>query len=615
MRHRLGGAILAAIAALLAAVGHGHGQQAAAPPRLLDLESEAIPLPSTGWRVIATSPLPGAPGSGPPVATAPGSITPVANAPGSPRRPAGAIRPVVYEPTDPEPPNPAPSPARPSGNSSNALVPDGPEPAANAGPVNAGRPPPGAPGAAAPAAVVSPLPPAGTALSLEVVGPSQAAPGQAMTVEIIARNTGAGTLARVRVEVPLPPGTRLLQSDPPAETQGDRLAWSLGSIHAGAERHLRLELQPAAGEWSLVPVASFAPEVGLRTPIVEPPFALSVSGPETVASGAEIDFQIRASNHTKDPLEKVIVRVQLPPGLFQAEAAKAHGRIDTFPIKLAPGETRTLPLKVLAQAPGRQMVEVSTSPESRHPAPPARTVVVVTDPPLAVRLEGPRTAALGRDFDLLLEVSNPTQVPAANVRLAQSVPQGLQVTSSPGATPGADGQSIVWSLGPLGPGQRRSCTCTLRPRAGGEWPLYAAAAADNAGESRASHAVRVEGSPPLTLEVRGQDDSHPLAVGAETVYEVRVLNNSDLPASNVQLVAWMPDELEPVNPQGPTDAQVQTSKVLFAPLARLDPHADAVYRVSARARQAGQGRFRVEMSANQLARPLLQECVAVVQGP
>jgi hypothetical protein len=614
VRHRLGGAILAATAGLLAAVGSSDGQQAGAPPRPLDLESQALPMPPpTGWKVIATTPVPGAPSLAPPVVNTPGSAPPVANAPGSPRRTAGSIQPATYETTDPVPPHSTPPPARPTVRQPNALVPDEEGPPAKAAPANPVKPPPAPTGAP----VVSPSAPAGTALALEVVGPSQAAPGQAMPVEIIARNTGAGALTRVRVEASLPAGTRLLLSDPPAETQGDRLAWSLGTIHAGAERHLRLEVQPATGgEWTLEPIASFAPAVGLRTPIVQPPFALSVSGPESVAPGTKVVFRIQAVNHTENLLDKVIVRVQLPPGIFQAEAAKAHGRIDTFPISLNPGETRTLPLEALAQAPGRQVVEVMTSPESGHQAPPARTVVVVTEPPLAVGLNGPRTASLGHDFDLQLEVSNPTEFPAANARLAQSVPKGLEVVAaSPGATPAADGQSIVWPLGTLAPKQRRAFTCTLRPRAGGEWPLYAVAAADNAGEARASHAVRVEGSPPLTLEVSGSEI--PMTVGAETIYEVRVLNNSDLPATNVRLTAWMPPELVPLNPsQGPTEAQIQPTQVQFAPLARLDPHADAVYSVRARAHQAGHGRFRVEMNADQLAWPLLHDCGAVVQaGP
>jgi hypothetical protein len=458
---------------------------------------------------------------------------------------------------------------------------------------------------------------AGSSLALEVVGPPQAAPGQAVPVEIVVRNTGASGLNRVRVEAPLPAGARLLVSDPPAEVQENRAAWSVGALDPGAERHLRLELQPAvAGELTLVPAASFTPAAGLHTPVVRQPLAVSVTGPESVAQGAKAAFQIQATNNTDTPLKNVVVLVQLPPGLSHPEAAKEKGLIEAPPIDLAPGETRNLPpLETRAVAGGRQVLYASTSPKkSAHPAPLTRFVVTVTEPPLAVLLDAPRLAAVGRDFDVRLKVVNPNPTPAAGVRLGQSVPQGLEVVAaSPGAVPAPGGQGVLWPVGTLGPGQEWVCTCTLRPRAPGDWPLYAGAAADNAGEARANQAVRVEGPPPLAVEVMARDDV--LAVGAETVFEVRVLNTSDRVATNVRLTAWLAEELAAVGPQGPTEARLQAQQVLFAPLPQLGPHADAVYRVRARARQPGQGRFRAEVGADQLARPLLQDGAALVQGP
>ncbi len=579
MRHRrLSGAILLLGAGLLTAIGRG---RAGDPPRVLDLDRQATPLPPPALKVIASS--------------APSSI------PTAPRPPAGPIRRVVYEPTDPEPP---PRPLA----STNGLVAG--ESATSPGtlppaPAATGSSPHGAPAAMR----------FGSSLALEVVGPSQAAAGQAVPVEIVVRNTGAGVLTRVRVEAPLPAGARLLTSDPPAELQGDRVAWSVGSLDAGGERRLRLDLQPAvAGELALAPVASFTPAVGLRTPVVRPPLALAITGPESAAQGAKVVFQIQAINNTDAPLEKVIVRVQLPPGLFHPEAAKAQGRIDTFAFPLAPGETRTLPLEVRAAGRGRQVVEVLTAPDSGRPAPPVRAAVVVSEPPLSVLLEAPRLAAVGRDFDLRVRVVNPNPTPAANVRLAQSVPQGLEVlAASPGATPAPGGQGILWPVGTLDPGQERVFTCTFRPRSPGDWPLYTGAAADNAGEARASQAVHVDGAPPLAVEVMARDEM--LAVGGETVFEVRVLNTSDQAATNVRLTTMVPVELAVVQPQGPTEARLQPPQVLFAPLTQLGPHADAVYRIRVRARQGGQGRFRVELAADQLARPLLQECGALVQAP
>jgi uncharacterized repeat protein (TIGR01451 family) len=584
VRHRrLSGAILAATAGLLAAAGRGHGQAPGAPPRLLDLESVAQPLPGTKWQVIAVSP----PGAG---------------AAGSPRPPAGPIRPVVYEPADPPPPEPAP--ARPFNPLPNGLIAGERASPPTAGAANTGKPSPGGSAAAAPPAAAPALSRAGSGLALEVVKPPQAAAGQIVPLEIIARNTGAVALTSVRVEVQMPEGTRLLRSDPPAELEGEHLAWFVEAIPAAAERHLRLEVQAAAGgEWSLTPTASFT---------VGQPLALRITGPRSVAPGTKAVFQVLAVNQTDQPMDKVVLRAQLPLGLFHPEAAKAQGRLD-IPLALKPGETFKLPpLETQAVSKGRLVVEVATAPNSRHRAPPARTFIEVADPPLAVRLDGPRMAALGRAFDLHVEVGNPNAAPAANAVLAQSVPQGLEVVNpGPDGKVAPGGQGILWSLGTLAPGQRRAFVCTLRPRAAGDWPLYTVASADAAGEARTGYAIHVDAAA-LTLEVMGGEDA--LTVGAVTVYEIHVLNNSDLPATNVRLAALLPEELELVDPQGPTEARVQPAQVQFAPVARLDPHGDAVYRVRARARRPGNGRFRVEMTADQLARPLVQEAGALVQG-
>jgi uncharacterized repeat protein (TIGR01451 family) len=387
----------------------------------------------------------------------------------------------------------------------------------------------------------------------------------------------------------------------------------VGNLEVGAERRIRLEVQAVAEELALWPTASFAAAEGLRMPVVRPPFAVNITGPEAVAPGASVVLQVQATNNTEAPLELVILKVQLPPGLDHPEAAKAKGQIVSEPFQLAPGDTRSFPLGVRAVRSGRQVVEVSAGCRDGKQAPPARAVVVVTEPPLALRQQGPRQAALKRDFDLRLEVANPNPMPAANVRLMQAVQPGLEVVNaSAGAVPALGGQGILWTLGTLAPGQRVTVACTLRPRAAGDWAAFAAVAADQAGEARASHAVHVEGAAPLALEVMARNDL--LSVGGETVYEVRVVNTSELPATNLRLTASLPAELTILDAHGPTEPRLQSPQVLFAPLAQLGPHTDAVYHLYVRGRQAGQGRLRVEMTADQLGQPAVHEAVARVQG-
>jgi hypothetical protein len=335
-----------------------------------------------------------------------------------------------------------------------------------------------------------------------------------------------------------------------------------------------------------------------------------VRGASEARVGEAARFDIQVANHAETALERVKVLARLPAGLAHPHADKYGLEADLG--NLAPGATRTLPLELQATAAGRQSLDVVVRAEGLKEVI-SRAVVTVNGPsvPLGLAVDGPRVAAVGRDLELRLEASNPHKTPLANVRLAQSVPQGLEVVAAAaGAVTAAGGQGLVWSLGTLAPGQKEVRTCTLRPRAAGDWPLYAVLTADGSGEARATHSVHVDGPPPLALEVLARDAV--LTVGAETVYEVRVRNPASAAATNVCLTALVPDELAPLQPQGPTEARLGPSQVVFGPLARLGSRDEAVYRVRVRGKRPGQGRLQLELSADQLARPVLEEVGASV---
>jgi hypothetical protein len=434
--------------------------------------------------------------------------------------------------------------------------------------------------------------------------------------EIVVRNSGSTPLARVHVDLPAPVGARVLHTEPPAEVQGNHLAWTLGILGAGAERHLQIEVQAVApGELQLVPTATLTPDDALRTAVVRPAVAISVHGPETVAVGGPVQFRIEVANQTEASVGPVRIYVKIPPGLYQRQAADAPvpGTLFTDPMTLAAGETKAFPLEVKAARTGRWPLAAWVAAEGEQPQAQARAVVAVTDPPLALQVSGPRQASSGRDLDVQVEVTNPNTVAAANVRVMQSVPQGLElVAATAGAAPAPGGQALQWNLGTLAPGQKQMMACKLRPRTAGDWPLYAAAVGDNVTEARASHTIHIDGAPPLAVEVLSREDV--LTAGAESVFEVHVYNPADLAATNVRVAAQLPAEMEALPSQGPTTGRVQGDQVVFEPLPQLAPHADAVYRLRLRARQAGPGRLRVEVRADQLARPVVSEAGTRVQS-
>jgi uncharacterized repeat protein (TIGR01451 family) len=455
---------------------------------------------------------------------------------------------------------------------------------------------------AAPSAV------SGSLLAVEVVGPGQVAPDQPLPYEIMVRNPGAVVVGRVRVEDVLPAGARLLWSEPAAEVQGERIAWNLGNLEAGGERRVRVEIQPTGqGELLLSPSATFTAAVGCRTRVVRPPFAVTVQTAETAQRGSAVLFQIQVTNHGPNTLNRVVLRAHLSPGLQHPQGNEVATELGN----LGPGEMRVVPLETVAAQPGRLIVEAEAAAEGSMQAR-SRAGVLVTEPALSLRLawpDGLRQAVPGRDVDLRLEVANPGPQAAANVRLVQTVPEGLEfVGASTGGVLDAATKNIVWSLGTLGPGQAQTLMLRLRPRSAGDWTTQGVATADRLAEARAQQSLHVEGAPSLSLEVVGRDD--PLEVGAETVYEVRVVNQGSAASPNVRLTAQVPEGLLPVRAE--PAARIQQGQVAFDPLPQLQPQHAILYRIRVRGQRSGDWRFQADLSADHLQRPIHEEVSARV---
>src|SRR5207237_1325253 len=81
---------------------------------------------------------------------------------------------------------------------------------------------------------------------LEKVGPAAVSLGKPFAYEIVARNTGAVKVFNVRVEDELPAGARFLNAEPPPDVRGLQPAWTLGALEPGAERRIKVEIQPVS---------------------------------------------------------------------------------------------------------------------------------------------------------------------------------------------------------------------------------------------------------------------------------------------------------------------------------------------------------------------------------
>jgi uncharacterized repeat protein (TIGR01451 family) len=450
---------------------------------------------------------------------------------------------------------------------------------------------------------------AGTHVSVETMGPASVAPGEPIHFEMLVRNTGGVAAAAVRIEAPLPPGTKLLQAEPAAENTGDPLVWNVGNLDAGGERHIKLDLQnDGLDDVSLRPAVAFTSAVGARVRMARPPFAVTQLAPEAAQRGGTVRIQIQVSNNGAAPVRKVVVRDTLPAGLQHPQGDLIEAEIDA----LAPGETRTLPLEVTAVRAGRFLNVVEATAEgglhveSRRP-------IQIADAALALRLAGPRQATVGAEVEYRLEATNPGLDRVSGVHLTLAVPDGMDLLSSNGGAYDASARRVVWPNGELAAGQSTTATVKLKAKAPGDWACQATAWADRLGESRTNQTVHIDAGVELRVEASASPEG--VDLGGQAVVTVRVTNLGAAPATNLRITTTAAEGLAVERVEGPTPGRTTGSQAQFDLLPQLGPRQVAVYKILLRGMRTGDLPLKAELNADQSPRPLLaQTTVRVAAG-
>jgi uncharacterized repeat protein (TIGR01451 family) len=437
---------------------------------------------------------------------------------------------------------------------------------------------------------------------LEKIGPATLNAGKPLAYEIVAHNTGTVPVFNVVVEEQIPAGARLLRADPQPLLRDGLLIWNLGALEAGAERRIKLEVQPP-GEGDLVSRANltFSAASSLQTRITRPQLKLTKSGPETVQVGQPAPFQLQVTNIGTGPANGVVVRDHLPPGLRHEHGVEIEANIGT----LAPGETRTISLETLATKAGHCVNEaVATGDDGLQAS--AQAAVTVTEPALVLHKNGPKKLFLGRAGNFEMEVANPGTASATNVQVTDSLPPELEfVSATEGGSYEPTTRKVTWNLGTLTPGQKRAFSVKLLAKGKGDPVNQAQAQADGGLEGKAGAGLHIEGVPALMLEVVDLED--PVEVGAETIYEIRVINQGTSPTTGLQIIATVPEGMATREVTGPTPYHEQGQQVIFDPLPTLAARADALFRVKVVGLKPGDMRFKVQMMSDQLRQPVYEE--------
>jgi hypothetical protein len=164
---------------------------------------------------------------------------------------------------------------------------------------------------------------------------------------------------------------------------------------------------------------------------------------------------------------------------------------------------------------------------------------------------------------------------------------------------------VNWFVPEIAAGGKFEVQCELKALDRGEFPVMALSYADRGLRSLVKHETTVEGIAAILLEVVDIDD--PVEVDTETGYEILVTNQGTDFATGIKIKLDVPEGMEITGFKGPTEGTIQDRTVYFAPLPKLAPRADAIYRVKIKGLQAGDFRVTVQAEAETLDSPVIEQ--------
>jgi uncharacterized repeat protein (TIGR01451 family) len=438
-------------------------------------------------------------------------------------------------------------------------------------------------------------------LTVQKLAPPEIQVGKKATFAVRIQNNSQRTAHNVQVVDEVPLGTQLIGTAPKANVSGAQVVWDLGTLSAGEERIVEMELMPTdEGEIGSVATVTFATQASAKTRSTRPQLALRLSANPRVMIGDQHIVQIEVTNPGSGDATGVMLLESIPQGVSHEAGPALEFEVGT----LRPGETRRLELVLQADAAG--MVDnVMTARADANLQVQANCQFEVIAPELKVTVEGPARRILERPATYTVSVDNPGTASARDVQLVTQLPKGLQFVSANNMGEyDAATHSVFWSLAELPANQRGTVELTALAVEAGEHTLQFATRAEQGLEDRTETQVLVEGIVALSFEVQDVEDA--IEVGGETAYEVRVTNQGSKAATNVQVVATMPAGLRAQAGQGDARYVVEGDRVVFAPLPQLAPKADASFGFRVQGLRPGDQRITLQVTTDEVRDPIIE---------
>jgi len=440
----------------------------------------------------------------------------------------------------------------------------------------------------------------GPRIGITKSAPATAGVGDQFDYNIVVTNPGRATATNAKVVDALPDGIQYVSSEPAAQAAGQNLQWSLGDIAAGASKSISVRVK-ATKTGTFENCADVTADNNLsaracdETVVTAPKLALSKTGPAAVLDCETITYTVVVRNNGDGVANNVKIVDALPNGL---KASDGSGSVTIDVGTLAPGQERSATYTVTPSAKGTyKNTAVATGDPSLRAE--ASHQVIVRQPVLVLTKTGPAKRYVDRTAEYTLTVKNTGDGDARDTVLVDTLPAGLSFVSATGGGSNSGGR-VTWSMGTLKPGDSKTVTLKVMAMQIGTMRDSAVATA-LCEQVSAELTTEIVGIPAILLEVVDQED--PIEIGDNETYTIVVTNQGSAVGTNILIVATLPAEQQYVSSDGPTTATAAGQKVSFAPLASLAAKARATYHIVVKGTAAGDVRFKVELTSDQMSTP------------
>lgn len=416
--------------------------------------------------------------------------------------------------------------------------------------------------------------------------------------DLVLRNRGRVTIEQIRITNVLPEGFRFVKCDPLPTSAKPKRVWIVKKLEPQDEARISLYLIPTAvGNAKSHARVDFHVASTSSFKVVEPKLKIAAEGSEKVLVGNQAVFNVIVKNPGSGRTTGVRMKAFLPDAL---EAIAAGNEYDLG--TLNPGEARSIRVLARVKSIGLHKVKfVAIADDNLRDE--VTKEVTGLQAKLGVAITGPKFRYLARPATYKVRVVNNGNATARNVNLHVRVPRAFAYLS--GGDKGrfdASTKTVNWFVGTLGVGKQATAEFQLKAVNRGNFPLLAEATGDRGLKANDKHVTRVDGIAAILLEVVDVDD--PVEVGAITYYEILVTNQGTEFARNIKIAAKVPDGVQILDSKGPSDGKIAGNTITFAPLAKLAPRADAIYRVKVRMMKAGDLRVEATAMADSLEAPV-----------